>query len=113
MRVAKQMVYQDSLAEISDHGGTKALSLNPALFAAVDGDDPWSYIARMPKVLIVLLIATLWILSPIDLIPDALPVFGVLDDISVALLGFSMIRRRLPHQDRKPGELPRLGDTWP
>lgn len=113
MRVAKQMVYQDSLAEISDHSGTKALSLNPALFAAEDGDDAWSQIARMPKVLIVLLIATLWILSPIDLIPDAVPVFGVIDDITVALLGFSMIRRRLPNQDARPGQLPKIGDTWP
>jgi len=64
-------------------------------------------------VLIVLLIATLWILSPIDLIPDAVPVFGVIDDITVALLGFSMIRRRLPNQDARPGQLPKIGDTWP
>ena len=43
---------------------------------------------RVPRrAKIALLIAVLWVLSPIDLIPEFLPVIGPLDDvIAVALL---------------------------
>jgi uncharacterized membrane protein YkvA (DUF1232 family) len=44
---------------------------------------------------IVLVGLVLWILSPIDLIPEFIPVLGPLDDVVVAIAAFRYTRRRL------------------
>ena len=49
--------------------------------------------------------AGLWVLSPIDLIPEFLPVIGPLDDIVVVALAFRYAARRIPTQV--------LFDAWP
>ncbi len=41
--------------------------------------------------------AGLWVLSPIDLIPEFLPVIGPLDDIVVVALALRFASRRVPH----------------
>ncbi len=41
----------------------------------------------------------LWIISPIDLIPEFIPVIGPIDDVVVAVLALRYIRRRLGSQD--------------
>jgi uncharacterized membrane protein YkvA (DUF1232 family) len=38
----------------------------------------------------------LYVLSPIDLIPDTLPVIGVVDDVVVVTLGIRFLLKRLP-----------------
>ena len=40
--------------------------------------------------------AGLWVLSPIDLIPDFLPVIGPLDDVVVVALALRYAARRVP-----------------
>jgi uncharacterized membrane protein YkvA (DUF1232 family) len=48
----------------------------------------------------------LWILSPIDLIPEFLPAIGPLDDVIVAVVALRYIKRRLGADDfrrRWPG----------
>lgn len=45
-------------------------------------------VAVAPRIVITFLFALLWILSPIDLIPDSIPLVGVVDDVTVAVLGF-------------------------
>lgn len=40
--------------------------------------------------------AALWVLSPIDLIPDFLPIIGALDDVVVVALAFRYAARRVP-----------------
>ena len=49
--------------------------------------------------------AGLWVLSPIDLIPEFLPVIGPLDDIVVVVLALRFAARRIP-----PAA---LVDAWP
>src|SRR3954454_6410328 len=49
--------------------------------------------------------AGLWVLSPIDLIPEFLPVIGPLDDIVVVALALRYAANRIPPQA--------LGDAWP
>ncbi len=44
---------------------------------------------------IVLVGLLLWILSPIDLIPEFIPVLGPLDDVVVAIVAMRYVRRRL------------------
>ena len=41
----------------------------------------------------------LWLLSPIDLIPEFIPVVGPLDDVVVAILVLRYVRRRLGEDD--------------
>ena len=54
--------------------------------------------------------AGLWVLSPIDLIPEFLPIIGPLDDVVVVALAFRYAARSVPRQvllDAWPGD-PRL-----
>ncbi|WP_028045535.1 DUF1232 domain-containing protein [Cellulomonas sp. URHE0023] len=54
---------------------------------------------------IAVVIAGLWVLSPIDLIPEFLPVIGPLDDVVVVALAFRYAARRVPRAV--------LLDAWP
>ena len=51
-------------------------------------------VPRRAKVVVAL--AGLWVLSPIDLIPEFLPVIGPLDDVVVVALAFRFAARRVP-----------------
>ncbi|MGW5672030.1 YkvA family protein [Micromonospora sp. NPDC003776] len=65
-------------------------------------------VPRRAKAAIV--VAGLWVASPIDLIPEFLPVIGPLDDIVVVALALRYAGRQVPRQvllDAWPGE-PRL-----
>ncbi len=44
---------------------------------------------------VVLVGLLLWIVSPIDLIPEFIPVLGPLDDVVVAIVAMRYVRRRL------------------
>jgi uncharacterized membrane protein YkvA (DUF1232 family) len=61
---------------------------------------------RVPRsAKIAVAIAGLWVLSPIDLIPEFLPVIGPLDDVVVVALVFRFAARRVPHEA--------IYDAWP
>lgn len=61
---------------------------------------------RVPKrVKVVVALAGLWVLSPIDLIPEFLPVIGPLDDIVVVALALRYAARRIPPEA--------LIEAWP
>jgi uncharacterized membrane protein YkvA (DUF1232 family) len=45
---------------------------------------------------LVLVLAALWVLSPIDLVPEFLPVVGLLDDVVVVALALRFLARRTP-----------------
>src|SRR3990170_3960617 len=47
---------------------------------------------------VALLVAGLWVLSPIDLIPEFLPVIGPLDDVLVVALAFRYAAKRVPRE---------------
>ena len=49
--------------------------------------------------------AGLWVLSPIDLIPEFLPVIGPLDDVVVVALAFRYAARQVPREV--------LFEAWP
>ena len=61
---------------------------------------------RVPrKVKLVLGFAVLWVISPIDLIPEFLPVIGPLDDVVVVALALRYALRHVPAAA--------LLETWP
>jgi uncharacterized membrane protein YkvA (DUF1232 family) len=52
-------------------------------------------------------IAAVWVISPIDLIPEFLPVIGPLDDVVVVALALRFAARRVPREaieEAWPGE---------
>jgi uncharacterized membrane protein YkvA (DUF1232 family) len=52
---------------------------------------------RVPvRAKIALVVAVLWVLSPIDLVPEFLPVIGPLDDVLVVALALRYAGRRVP-----------------
>jgi uncharacterized membrane protein YkvA (DUF1232 family) len=54
---------------------------------------------RVPRsAKIAVLIAGLWVISPIDLIPEFLPVIGPLDDVVVVALALRYAARRVPRE---------------
>ena len=54
---------------------------------------------------VALLVATVWVISPIDLLPEVLPVIGPLDDVVAVVLLLRFAARRVPRQV--------LLDAWP
>ena len=60
-------------------------------FASRDPRTPW-----MARVLAAMVAA--YALSPIDLIPDFIPVIGYLDDIVIVTLGLAAVVRMIPSQ---------------
>ena len=62
--------------------------------------------SRVPgRVKVVLAFAALWVISPIDLIPEFLPVIGPLDDVVVVALALRYAVRHVPAEA--------LLETWP
>jgi uncharacterized membrane protein YkvA (DUF1232 family) len=62
-------------------------------------------VPRRAKVAVIL--AGLWVASPIDLVPEFLPVIGPLDDVVVVALALRYAGRQVPRQvllDAWPGE---------
>ena len=49
------------------------------------------------RLLLVFLLA--WLLSPVDLIPEFIPILGPLDDVVIAVLVLRHVRRRLGEDD--------------
>ncbi len=70
---------------------------------------------RVPRrVKVAVCLAALWILSPVDLIPEFLPVIGQLDDVIVVALALRFARRQLPRDvllEAWPGEAACAGPT--
>ena len=61
---------------------------------------------RLPRrVKLVVLCAGLWVLSPVDLIPEFLPVIGPLDDVVIVALALRYAARRIPQEA--------LQEAWP
>ena len=54
---------------------------------------------------IVLAIAAVWVISPIDLIPEFIPIIGPLDDLVVVGLALRYAARQVPR--------PVLDEVWP
>jgi len=89
---------------LADRLGTKARKLKSHVHALYRGmHDP-----RVPwyvKALTLLVIA--YVVSPIDIIPDFIPVIGLLDEVILVPLALSLIVRLMPQevmQDYQSGE---------
>ena len=91
--LVRKMVYQFNLAEVHSNADGEFLAPQPGLFRY---DNLLGMIAVVPRVVLTLAFCLLWILFPIDLIPDGIPFFGVLDDMTVTLISCFVFQRSLP-----------------
>lgn len=79
--------------------------------AARDPRTPW--VARA-----LALVVLAYALSPVDLIPDAIPVLGLIDDLLLVPLGLWLVLRLIPpdvlaeHRARAAGDDARLQRGW-
>lgn len=79
-----------SLSErIGDLGHRLAVEAHAAWLAARDPRTPW------PARLLAVAVAA-YALSPIDLVPDFIPVLGWIDDLLIVPLGLWAVRRMIP-----------------
>lgn len=61
---------------------------------------------RVPRAAkVAVAVAGVWVLSPVDLIPEFLPVIGPLDDVIVVALALRFAARRVPHEA--------IREAWP
>ena len=59
--------------------------------------DIWTQLANAPlRVKIVLVLCALYLASPIDLIPDFIPVVGQIDDLAVIAIAVKYINKHVP-----------------
>jgi hypothetical protein len=61
-------------------------------------------IARLPRMVIVFLLASCWVLMPFDVVPDAIPLVGAVDDVIVmTLAGWPLARLLEQRIERRRG----------
>lgn len=53
---------------------------------------PLIALARIPRVIFLFVIVCIWVALPVDLIPDAIPFIGSLDDITLSMLALKAVR---------------------
>jgi hypothetical protein len=49
-------------------------------------DEILEQVARFPRIMLVLILAVVWVLMPVDLLPDAIPLVGAIDDVVIMSL---------------------------
>lgn len=99
--VAKRMIQTHALVTLRNDASGIFMSPAPLLFFY--GDNPLAAVATLPRIVFVCAFALLWVMMPFDLIPDALPFVGVLDDISVTALSIMVARQSAMPLRRKDG----------
>ena len=97
VRIADQLATQDGLAESRD--GNQGWRF--VLTVPDEPPDFFSVCARVMRIILTLGFCILYILSPIDLIPDATPIFGVVDDMLLGGVGLLSAIRTYRDADRR------------
>ncbi len=100
-RIVGQLVREDGLCQLVHGASGRLLMIENGI--GDSAPDIFSRIAIVPKLAVAGFIALVWILSPIDLIPDATPVVGTLDDVAAGLvvvgMAFRSRSRKRPFSD--------------
>ena len=91
--IVRKMVYQYGLAQVHSSSDGEFLAPNPRLFRY---DNLLGMAAVAPRLLLTASFAIVWIMLPVDLVPDGIPLFGVLDDAAVALISGFALQKALP-----------------
>jgi len=98
--IARKMVVEYSLTEFGSNSNGLILVPRPDLNYS---NSTLKWLSIVPREIAIGLLAFLWLISPIDLIPDAVPFLGVLDDAAIGTISIFAIMRnhkgfRMPSQ---------------
>ena len=58
-------------------------------------------VAILPRMVILLAVTVIFIISPVDIIPDALPLIGVMDDTALTIFSFMATKNALEVKNEK------------
>ncbi len=85
-----------TIKQKASRGSLKKMMNDIMLMVALIIDYWWGIYVRTPWWTIsAILVALLWILNPLDLVPDAIPLFGLLDDAAVVAIVMAMTEQDL------------------
>jgi len=87
--ITRQLVFHYHFAVLSCDGNGWFLAADPRLRRC---DNLLSAVSVVPRMVLAAVITLFWILIPVDLIPDAIPVFGVLDDLTLSALSLALLK---------------------
>lgn len=94
--ICREMIYTYNMVSLKNDNDGIFLHVDPLLFR---DENLLCAVATFPRVIFALVFAFLWIFMPFDLIPDALPFIGTLDDVTVAVLSGIVV-----HNSMLPGK---------
>jgi len=86
--VERWLLQRYNFVSLSGDSSGVYLKVNPRLLAY---DSLTFALAIYPRRLIVAMLGVVWLVSPLDMVPDVIPFFGVLDDAVVAILSAKSI----------------------
>ena len=96
--ICREMIYTYNLVSLKNDNDGIFIYVDPLLYRE---ENLLCAVATFPRIIFALLFAILWILMPFDLIPDALPFIGTLDDVTVAMLSGVVIQKSMLTGKRK------------
>jgi len=87
-RILKELVVRDAIftSELTERGFI--FYLNPRI---LEQNDYWSRFPSYFRGVVIGIVALLWLLMPLDLIPDSIPIVGVIDDLFVCAAGGKIV----------------------
>jgi hypothetical protein len=106
--ISYRLVHEHGALDI--RGSERGMFLVPSPYLTRQ-DSLLEEVSLWPRHVILGTVAVLWLLSPVDLIPDSIPVLGVIDDAVILMVAGSPILSALArdHRRRRP-ELPERGE---
>jgi hypothetical protein len=79
--LTRKMVYDFDLVYINNTGNGSLMVPNKHLFV---GKSILCSIAQWPRLLVIVIFAIVWTVMPVDILPDAIPFIGALDDVAMS-----------------------------